>query len=433
MHDHASEAATLGAVLLHPGTLDRVLDVGLTAEAFHHPGHRALFLAMQAVAPAIDLVRLQSELDAGSLRALGGISYLAALSGRCPSIQAAPEYAAKVLQQKARRDARDALQDGLSALDEGDDASEVCKAVSDRLDASQVAGVAQDWSAPEDAANDLLDALQNPRAADVIRTGYPDLDARLGGLHRGDLTIVAGRPSMGKTAFAVNVGDAVARSGGVVGMFSLEMSERKLWVRRVASRASVNSMRIRDHLIGRGLLRDDHVAAAHTAIFELAREPFYVDDRGGASLAYVEAKCRVLKRRTGALDVVLIDYLQLMTGTGKEGNREQEISGLSRGLKGLAKNLDCHVVALSQLNRSLESRADKRPMMSDLRESGAIEQDADNIVFMYRDVVYNEKTDDKEAAEAIVRKQRDGTTGPVWLKWRAPYVRFESRPEGWRP
>ena len=218
---------------------------------------------------------------------------------------------------------------------------------------------------------------------------------------------------------------------GVVAAFSLEVSESKVWVRRASSRANVNGMAIRDHMNETKRLPGEDLERVHAAAAEMASEPMFIDDRRGVSGAYIAAACRRLRRRHGPISLVVVDYIQLATGVGD--SREQEIASISRGLKTLAGEENCPVVALSQLNRQCEARADKRPMMSDLRESGAIEQDADVIAFVYRHAVYAPECDDPTAAEIIVRKQRDGTTGPTRLRWNAKCVRFESSAPGWRP
>ena len=414
-HDHAAEAAVLGAVMLHPATFDRVLDVGLTVDAFHLEKHRATFAAMESVAPGIDLVRVGGALTAEDIQRVGGWSWLSSLGSRCPSVKSAPDYAATVLRHASARKLRGVLVDATERLDGGEALDGITATTAEGMDAAVGVSAREKWRTPEEAADDLIGRLNNP-GRQTVSTGFADIDARTGGMARGDLWIVAARPSMGKSAFAFNVADHVARGGGVVAAFSLEVSESKVGVRRASSRANVNGMAIRDHM---------------NETKRLPGEPMFIDDRRGVSGAYIAAACRRLRRRHGPISLVVVDYIQLATGVGD--SREQEIASISRGLKTLAGEENCPVVALSQLNRQCEARADKRPMMSDLRESGAIEQDADVIAFVYRHAVYAPECDDPTAAEIIVRKQRDGTTGPTRLRWNAKCVRFESSAPGWRP
>ena len=427
-HDHAAEAAVLGAIMLHVESFDRVLDVGLTVDAFHLAKHRATFAAMEAVAPEIDIVRVGGALSAEDIERVGGWSWLSSLGSRCPSIKSAPEYAATILRHASARRLRGVLVEATERIDDGGALDAITAETAEGMDAAVGVSRREKWHTPEEDASDLIARLNNPGQRTIL-TGFPALDEQTGGFARGDLVIIAGRPSMGKSAFAYNVCDAVARRGQRVAAFSLEVTRDKVWVRRVSSRAEVNSMWIRDHMNDRRALGPEERERVHVAASELASEPMYIDDRRGVSVAYMAAACRRLRRRYGALDLIVVDYLQLATGSGD--SREQEISSISRALKTLAGEEDCPVIALSQLNRKLESRTDKRPMMSDLRESGAIEQDADVIAFVYRHAVYVPECDDPEVAEIIVRKQRDGTTGPIHLRWNAKFVRFESAPPRW--
>jgi len=257
-----------------------------------------------------------------------------------------------------------------------------------------------------------------------ITTGFDDLDRMTAGMQRGDLIIVAGRPSMGKTAFAMNLAqNASIRSDdtAVVAVFSLEMSSQQIAMRMLACEARVDMQHLRT---GRFSAEDWRKLAAASG--SLAESSIFVDDTPAISVLEIRSKCRRLKREAKQLDLVLIDYVGLMSGRADADNRAQEISEITRALKALAKELHVPVIALSQLNRSLEARADKRPIMSDLRESGAIEQDADVIIFIYRDEVYNKKPDNEGLAEIIVAKQRNGPIGDVKLTFIHKYTRFEN-------
>jgi replicative DNA helicase len=256
-----------------------------------------------------------------------------------------------------------------------------------------------------------------------IPTGLTELDAKLAGLQKTDLLILAARPGMGKTALALNIAQhAAVQHGTGVGFFSLEMSRGQLATRMLVSEARVKSDNVR-----RGFLSTEFDwPRLETASETLFHAPLWIDDSPGLSITQVRAKARRLKREHPEVELIVVDYLQLMRGTKAGESREQEISGISRGLKALAKELNVAVLALSQLNRGVESRTDKRPLPSDLRESGAIEQDADVIMFIYRDEQYNPETTEKGIAEIIVAKQRNGETGTARVSWQGQYTRFEN-------
>jgi replicative DNA helicase len=259
-----------------------------------------------------------------------------------------------------------------------------------------------------------------------VPSGYHELDQVTAGFQPSDLIIVAGRPGMGKTSFVLNIAQYAGIEAGIASaVFSLEMSKEQLVLRLLCSEARIDSHRLR-----RGQLRDSDWPKLTRAAGALAEAPIFIDDTPGLSSLEIRAKCRRLKSEAN-LGLVVIDYLQLMRGHGKYDVREQEISEISRSLKSLAKELHVPVIALSQLNRGVESRADKRPMISDLRESGAIEQDADVIMFIYRDDVYNKESADKGLAEIIVGKQRQGPTDSVKLAFLAEYTTFENLARGY--
>ncbi|WP_306537412.1 replicative DNA helicase, partial [Geobacter sp.] len=263
-------------------------------------------------------------------------------------------------------------------------------------------------------------------ASDItgVPTGYHDLDARTSGLQPGDLLIVAGRPSMGKTSFALNMGEHVAIEVGLpVAVFSMEMGGAQLAMRMLSSVGRLDAHRVRT-----GRLNDDEWSRLSFALGKMHEAPLYIDETPALNPIDLRARARRLHRQCGKLGLIIIDYLQLMSSASQGGgeNRATEISEISRSLKGLAKELSVPVIALSQLNRSLEQRPNKRPVMSDLRESGAIEQDADVIMFIYRDEVYNPDTPDKGTAEIIIGKQRNGPIGTVRLLFNGQYTKFES-------
>ena len=253
-------------------------------------------------------------------------------------------------------------------------------------------------------------------------TGFHDLDQKTSGLQPGDLVIVAGRPSMGKTAFSINIAENVALDTGLpVAVFSMEMGGAQLVMRMIGSVGKLDQHRLRT-----GKLGEDDWQRLTYALGKLNEAPVFIDETPGLNVLELRARARRLMRQCGKLGLIVIDYLQLMAGSGTGENRATEISEISRALKGLAKELHVPVIALSQLNRGLEQRPNKRPVMSDLRESGAIEQDADVILFIYRDEVYNPDTQDKGTAEIIISKQRNGPIGTVRLAFLGEYTRFET-------
>ena len=257
-----------------------------------------------------------------------------------------------------------------------------------------------------------------------VPTGFYELNKLTAGLQGGDLIIIAGRPSMGKSALATNIGQKAAEAGYPVALFSLEMSKESLVLRMLCGEARVDGQKVRT-----GHLGDREMPRLAMAAARLAELPFYIDDTPALSVMEVRSRSRRLMRDVGQRGLIIVDYLQLMRANRDVDSREQEISMISRSLKGLAKELDVPVVALSQLNRQVESRADKRPMLSDLRESGAIEQDADLIAFVYRDEFYNKASTEEGVAEIIIAKQRNGPLGTAKLLFRKEYTLFENLSE----
>lgn len=280
------------------------------------------------------------------------------------------------------------------------------------------------------AVNDQVTKLFNSKSANIVTgvpTGFTDLDHLTKGMHPGELIVVAGRPAMGKTTFAMNIAEHVAlRAGMPVAIFSMEMPAEQLAMRLISSYKRIPLGNLRD-----GQLKGDELQRMGEAVTDIANSKnVFIDDSAGLRISDVRSRARRLSREVKQLGLIVVDYIQLMSGEGKSDNRASEISDISRGLKLLAKELGCPIIGLSQLNRSVDSRPDKRPVMSDLRESGAIEQDADVIIFLYRDVVYNEEikgTDEERNAEAIVRKQRNGPIGTIDLTFFGEYTHFKNR------
>ncbi len=354
------------------------------------------------------------------------MGYVSGLSSHAPSVANLVHYA-KVLKQKALL--RQYIKGSESLVDEAyadpEDVDELFqRAVKDLFELSQGSGK-HDWAAISPILDSEMMRIQkladNPDQLAGTTTGFQGLDQKLAGLHPTDLIIIAARPAMGKTALALNIAQNAALDGEVaVGLFSLEMGRGQLVTRMLCCEAMVDAT-----LIKEGRLDEDHWLALARADDRLRGARIHIFDRPGLNLGQVAAASRRLAQREPTLGLIVVDYLQLMSGDDPKASREQQISAISRGLKGLAKELDVPVIALSQLNRGVESRTNKRPMLSDLRESGAIEQDADIIVFIYRDEYYHPESEDKGLAEVIIAKHRSGPTGTVKLVFRGEYTRFD--------
>jgi replicative DNA helicase len=434
--DSNAERAILGAILLSPDSLDRTQEEGLSSNDFSQPQHQLLFATFTELARAgraVDVVTVAGRLDEqGKLEGVGGYTYLSGLSGAVPSVANLTEYVVRVREKKLLRDLLDTASTISEEIYRGEvgaqDGLERAEAkILDLRQGRDSTKLVRLGDVVEEVYEQLRARAESPSDVTGIATGFRDLDKLLAGLQDSDLIIVAARPSMGKTAFSLNLAaHASLREGATIAFFSMEMSKEQIATRLLTSEARVNGMRMRT-----GQLRQDDWAPMLEAIERMDQAKVYVDDTPAMTVAGVRAKCRRLLAAKG-LDLVVIDYLQLMRGDRNEPSREQEISAISRGLKALAKEFQVPVVALSQLNRGVEQRADKRPMMSDLRESGAIEQDADVIMFLYRDEVYNPSPDNAGLAEVLVRKQRNGAIGEVHLYWRAEFARFENLEHGYR-
>ncbi len=433
-HSLDAEVGVLGAILLNSDVLSQIAEV-LRRDDFYRPGHRLIFDALldlsERGAP-IDLVTVSEALrQKNALEKAGGAAYLATLTSRVPSTDNAVHYAHIVRERSILRQliwvSTEIASEGYSAdsdvevfLDRAEKAIFEVTARKIRASFTRVKDVLRD------AFKKIEELYANKEMVTGVATGYHDLDQLTAGLQPSDLIIVAGRPGTGKTSFVLNIAQHAAIEGGKpVGFFSLEMSKEQLVMRMLCSEARVDSHRLR-----RGMLRDADWPKLTRAAGALSEAPIFIDDTPGISTLELRAKARRLKSEHG-LSLLIVDYLQLMRGRGKYDVREQEISEISRSLKGLAKELSVPVVALSQLNRGVESRADKRPMISDLRESGAIEQDADVIMFIYRDDLYNKESADKGIAEIIVGKQRSGPTDTVKLAFLNEFTTFENLARGY--
>ncbi|HEY3302599.1 MAG TPA: replicative DNA helicase [Candidatus Binatia bacterium] len=425
-----AEASVLGGILLENEAINRVLEI-LAPVDFYRESHRKIFRAMMELTdrnePA-DLITLSELLKAkGELEAAGGSTYLASLADQVPTAANIAHYA-RIIREKAilRQLINSATDIATRGFEEQGNVDEFLDAAEKVIFDIAEKKIKSAFVSIGDMIKDTLKAVERlyerKELVTGVPTGFKDLDKLTAGLQPSELIIVAGRPSMGKTALALNIATYASLNAGIgVAIFSLEMAREQLVLRMLCSEARVDNSKVRAGYLGE---RDFPKLA--NAAGRLHEALIYIDDTPAISVLELRAKTRRLIRdREKKLGLVIVDYLQLMRGMGAASNREQEISEISRSLKALAKELRVPVIALSQLNRRVEDRGDRRPMMADLRESGAIEQDADVIAFIYRDEVYNQKSQDKGIAEVIVAKQRNGPIDTVRLAFLNEYTRFE--------
>jgi replicative DNA helicase len=427
-----AEQSVLGGLMIDNATWDQVADL-LNENDFYRKDHRLIFRAIASLAEdgqPSDAVTLSEWLASNNeLDSAGGLAYLGSLAKNTPTAANIKAYANIVRERSVLRQLiRVSTNIANSAYNpEGRNSNEILdEAEKQVFDIAERGSRSQSGYLPIKKllvrAVDRIDTLyQNESAYTGIPTGFPDFDDKTSGLQNSDLIIVAGRPSMGKTSFAMNLVETAAiKSKTPVAVFSMEMPGEQLVMRMMSSLG-----RIDQHKIRTGKLDDADWPRLTSAVGILNEAPIFIDDTPGMTPMEVRARARRIAREHG-LGLIVIDYLQLMQSGGSNENRATEISEISRSLKGLAKELGVPVIALSQLNRGLEQRPNKRPIMSDLRESGAIEQDADLIVFIYRDEVYNEDSPDKGTAEIIIGKQRNGPIGTSRLTFLGQYTRFEN-------
>ena len=432
-HSLEAEQAVLGGLMLDNSTWDQIAD-RLDESDFYRSDHRLIFRAIRRLSEngkPFDLLTLAEWLeDNNELEDAGGFAYLGILARDTPSAANVRAYGDIVRERAIRRELiRTATEMADSAYDPRgrdskqllDDAEKRVFAIAEHgLRAQQGFVSIKDLLASTVERIDILFQRDNPITG--IPTGWPDFDDKTAGLQRGDLIVIAGRPSMGKTAFAMNIAEfAAIQVKCPVAVFSMEMPGESLIMRLMSSLG-----RIDQHKVRTGRLDDDDWPRLTSAVTMLSEARLFIDDSSNLSPNDLRARARRLHRQEGQLGLIVVDYLQLMQVPGTNENRATEVSEISRSLKALAKELSVPVLALSQLNRTLEQRGDKRPIMSDLRESGAIEQDADLICFIYRDEVYNPDSPDRGVAEIIIGKQRNGPIGTTRLTFLGQYTRFES-------
>ncbi len=434
-HNLEAERSVLGAILVHNDAFNSAIQV-VTPADFYRDAHRRIFDKMVALNErnqAIDFVTLKEELSrAGELDDVGGPAYVASLADGVPRATNI-EYYARIVKEKATlrnliyaankivTNAYEAEQESDLILDEAESA--IFSVADDRLKA----GFVPMRDLVKESFPKIEQLFEQKRLITGVPTGFVDLDEMTRGLQGGDMIIVAARPSMGKTSLVLNIAQYVATQPEMtVGFFSLEMSKESLFLRLLTSEAQIDSHRLMSGAIG----QKDYSRISH-ALETLSAMKLYIDDSTNISVLEMRAKARRLKAEHG-LHLLVIDYVQLMSGRGRFENRTLELASISRSLKGLAKELNVPIVVLSQLSRAAESRSDHRPQLSDLRESGALEQDADLVVLIYRDDVYNKDPNNPDAgtAELILAKQRNGPTGTVKLAFLREQTRFANLAAG---
>lgn len=428
-HDQDAEQAVLSCMIFDSDGIVVAYET-LQGEDFYRPDHKIIFEAIIELYTKnipVDLVTLKNKLEEKSiLEQIGGMSYIIDIAGMV-STSANTKYYAKIVSEKsilrklikASGDITSMSYSSKENVDEIINKAE--KSIFNIIQNRQ----SDEFSHIHEILASSIDKIEkiyySQSKITGIETGFADLDNKTAGFQPSDLILIAARPSMGKTALALNIAQYAAVNNNIpTAIFSLEMSKEQLVNRLLCSQALIDAQKLRTG----GLEPDDWPKIAR-AMGELSEAPIYIDDTPGINTIELRAKCRKLKLEKG-LGLIVIDYLQLMSGNGRTDSRQQEISEISRALKAVAREMEAPVIALSQLSRACESRADHRPMLSDLRESGAIEQDADVVAFLYRDEYYNPETEKKNQAEVIIAKQRNGPTGTVDLIWLGSYTKFAS-------
>lgn len=429
-HDINAEQSVIGSLLMDSDLIGDVLDVISLDEEFYHEAHREIFRTIKRLfsdGQTVDMITVSDELGKNQLlEAVGGFEYLMELSDVGTLISNISNHA-KIVHEKYML--RRLIRSSTEIVEKGYDSHDVELLIEEAE--SSIFEISQNrdkkgFQAISDvlqvAYEKIVQLHEDPNALTGIPTGFDALDEMTNGFQRSDMILIAARPSMGKTAFALNLCQhAAVKEKKSVAIFSLEMAAEQLVQRLLSAQSLVSIGDIRT-----GQIEDDDWFKLARSSAQLGEAKIFIDDTPGITVAEIRSKCRRLKMNHG-LDMIMIDYLQLMSGGGKSENRQQEISTISRSLKSIAREMNCPVIALSQLSRASELRADHRPILSDLRESGAIEQDADLVMFLYRDEYYNPDTVDeklKGIGEVIIAKQRNGETGKVYLAWLGKYTKF---------
>ena len=424
-----AERAILGAILLNDECYHSISEILIPTD-FYMPAHKAIYQAIVTLAGSnqrVDMITLQHQLEAQKeMGVAGGVIYLVGLQEDIPAVGLIEQHAQIV---KSKSTLRTLINSSVGIITNCYNQSD--KDIETIIDEAErtIFEVSSRTSNKDFVQLDIwlrktfqhLSSIKSSaKGVTGVTSSFEQLDNMTSGFQKGDLIILAARPSMGKTAFSLNLAVNAAKNKMSVGFFSLEMSAEQLTLRLLSTESGIDHQKIRNATIS----SEEWIELTHVAA-DLAQMKFYIDDTAGISIMELRAKARKLKAK-GELDMLIVDYLQLLHSNKKHENRHQEVSEISRALKGLAKELELPIIALSQLSRAVDSRMDKRPMLSDLRESGAIEQDADVIMFMYRDIVYNTETENPASAELIIGKQRNGPTGTVPLQFIRELTKFES-------
>ena len=427
-HDLEAEQAIIGSMLTDRDAVISAIEI-LKEEDFYREDNKAIYTAILNLynrAEPIDIITVKSELESmGKFEQVGGLEYLAELPEKVPTTANAMKYI-KIVEEKSTlrrliKTANEIIELGYSPTEDVEDIMEGAeKKIFNIMQEKNQKGYAPIKDVLVESFTKLEELYNRKQHITGVPSGFTELDYRTAGFHGSELILIAARPAMGKTAFALNIAtNAAVKANVPVAVFSLEMSKEQLVNRILCSESMVDSNKVRT-----GKLEEDDWTKLAGAIGPLSEAEIFIDDTPGINITEIRAKCRKLKLEKN-IGMVVIDYLQLIQGSNKRGgSREQELSEISRSLKILAKELDVPVIALSQLSRAAEQRPDHRPMLSDLRESGAIEQDADIVMFLYRDDYYNQDSEKKDIAEIIIAKHRGGSTGTVELLWLGSYTKF---------
>lgn len=422
-----AEQSVIGSMIIDKSAIAKSLEK-LNEEDFYRDGHKVIFKAIREMFSqdmAVDLVTLLEYLKSTDmLDKAGGVTYISEISSSVITTANLEAYI-KIVEDKSLL--RKLIKSSTSIIEESYNKQ---NKVDDVLDFAQkkIFDLAEKQGSNDyEALSNVLERgfleierlFNNKGSITGVGSGIRDLDAKTSGFQKGDMVLIAARPSMGKTTFSLNIAEnAALREGKSVVIFSLEMSKEQLAYKLLCSEANVDMLKLRT-----GNLDDDDWERIARATGPLSKAKIYIDDTAGLSVMEMRSKCRKIKMEHG-IDMILIDYLQLMSGSSGSESRQQEVSEISRSIKALAKEMECPVIALSQLSRAPEQRADHRPMLSDLRESGSIEQDADVVMFLYRDEYYNKETEEKNIGECIIAKQRNGPVGTVKMAWIGAHSKF---------
>ena len=425
--DIEAEQAVIGSMLTDQDAVVAAIET-LKPEDFYREDNKLIYSAILNIynrAEPIDIITLKAELSSmGKLDNVGGLEYIVGLPDKVPTTANVDRYI-KIVEEKSMlrnliKTANEILSMGYDQTEDVEDVMDLAeKKIFDVMQKKSKTGYTSIKDVLVESFTKLEELYNQKQHVTGVPTGFIDLDRMTAGLHGSEFILIAARPAMGKSAFALNIATyAATRANVPVAIFSLEMSKEQVGNRILCSEALVDSNNVRT-----GDLNDEELSKLAETSGELSQAPIYIDDTAGITITEMRARCRKLKLEKN-IGLVVVDYLQLIQGSGKTSGREQEIAEISRSLKILAKELEIPVIALSQLSRAVEARDDHRPMLSDSRESGSIEQDADIVMFLYRDDYYNEDSPEKNVAEVIIAKQRAGSTGTVKLAWIGNYTKF---------